>query len=57
MTRKLQFSHARASMDNILCCAAKSARDALQRDAFEAGIALLTDASLSADDSVTVHIR
>ena len=31
---------------------AASARDALQRDAFEVGIALLTAASLSADDSV-----
>ena len=32
--------------------AAESTRDTLQRDAFEVGIALLTAASLSADDGV-----
>ena len=36
--------------------AAESTREALQRDAFEVGIALLTAASSSADNSVTVHM-
>ena len=45
---------ARVSMDNI---AAESTWDALQRDTFEVGIALLTAASSSADNGVTVHIR
>ena len=36
---------------------AESARDTLQRDTFEVGIALLTAASSSADDGVTVRIR
>ena len=37
--------------------AAKSARDTLQRDTFKVGIALLTAASSSADNGVTVRIR
>ena len=39
-------------MDNIRGYAAASTRDALQRDTFEVGIALLTGASLSTDNSV-----
>ena len=37
--------------------AAKSARDTLKKDTFEVGIALLTAASPSADNSVTVYVR
>ena len=35
--------------------AAKSARDAFQRDTFEVGVALLTAASSSAEDCVSAY--
>ena len=37
--------------------AAESTMDAFQRDTFKVGIALLTAASLSVNNGVTVHIR
>ena len=43
----------KASMDNML---PNPHWDALQRDTFEVGIALLTAVSSSADNGVTVHI-
>ena len=42
LTCKLQFSRARASIATSWGYAAKYARDALQRDTFKVGIALLT---------------
>ena len=54
LIRKLQFSQARASMDNIpgLCCQIHKGRS--PRDTFEVGVAL-TAASSSTDDCVSAY--